>query len=215
MFGWFQRLLPKSGDFFGMFDRHAVAIVAAAEALVSLSRGQGDREGHIRAIRDREHDADDIIREVLGAVRKTFLTPFDRGAITALIGAMDDVIDEIQAAASAIELYEVIDFTPQMREMADTALKATGLIAQATPMLRDVERNGHKLHALTGEIVALEGEVDFLHQSGLKANFQEQRGNPDPIQFIVAREIYKHLEKIADAFEDVANEIDGLVIDHG
>jgi predicted phosphate transport protein (TIGR00153 family) len=215
MFGWFQRLLPKSGDFFGMFDRHALAIVAAAEALVSLSRGEGDREGHIRTIRDREHDADDIIREVLGAVRKTFLTPFDRGAITALIGAMDDVIDEIQAAASAIELYEVIEFTPQMREMADTALKATGLIAQATPMLRDVERNGHKLHALTGEIVALEGEVDFLHQAGLKANFQDQRGNPDPIQFIVAREIYKHLEKIADAFEDVANEIDGLVIDHG
>lgn len=215
MFGWFQRLLPKSGDFFGMFERHAAAIVAAAEALVSLSRGQGDRDDHIRAIRDREHDADDIIREVLGAVRQTFLTPFDRGAITALIGAMDDVIDEIQAAASAIELYEVIEFTPQMREMADTALKAAGLIAQAMPLLRDVERNGHKLHKLTGEIVALEGEVDFLHQAGLKVNFQEQRGNPDPVQFIVAREIYKHLEKIADAFEDVANEIDGLVIDHG
>lgn len=215
MFGWFQRLLPKSGDFFGMFERHAAAIVAAAEALVSLSRGEGDREGHVRTIRDREHDADDIIREVLGAVRQTFLTPFDRGAITALIGAMDDVIDEIQAAASAIELYEVIEFTPQMREMADTALKATGLIAQAMPMLRDVERNGHKLHELTGEIVVLEGVVDFLHQAGLKVNFQEQRGNPDPVQFIVAREIYKHLEKIADAFEDVANEIDGLVIDHG
>lgn len=215
MFGWFQRLLPKSGDFFGMFERHAAATVAAAEALVSLAHGRGDADSHVRTIRDREHEADDIIREVLGAVRQTFLTPFDRGAITALIGAMDDVIDEIQAAASAIELYEVTDFTPHQQQMADVALKATGLIAQAMPLLRDVERNGHRLHELTGEIVMLEGEVDLLHQGGLKVNFQEQRGNPDPVTFIVSREIYKHLEKIADAFEDVANEIDGLVIDHG
>lgn len=215
MFGWFQRLLPKSSDFFGMFERHAAATVAAAEALVSLAQGQGNAEDHVRTIRDREHDADDIIREVLGAVRQTFLTPFDRGAITALIGAMDDVIDEIQAAASAIELYEVTAFTKHQRDMADTALRATRLIATAMPKLRDVARNGHQLHELTGEIVSLEGEVDMLHQAGLKVNFQEQRSNPDPVAFIVAREVYKHLEKIADAFEDVANEIDGLVIDHG
>ncbi len=215
MFGWFQRLLPKSGDFFDMFERHATANVAAAEALVALAQGQGRPEDHVRTIRDREHDADDIIREVLSAVRQTFLTPFDRGAITDLIGAMDDVIDEIQAAASAIELYEVTDFTPQQQQMADMALRASKLIAKAMPMLRDVGRNGHDLHLLTGELVSLEGEVDFLHQAGLKVNFQEQRGNPDPVTFIVSREIYKHLEKIADAFEDVANEIDSLVIDHG
>ena len=215
MFGWFQRLLPKSGDFFGMFERHAAATVAAAEALASLARGEGSAEDHVRTIRDREHEADEIIREVLSAVRQTFLTPFDRGSITALIGAMDDVIDEIQAAASAIELYEYTAFTTHQQQMADTALKATGLIAQALPLLRDVARNGHPLHELTGRIVTLEGEVDLLHQGGLKVNFQEQRDNPNPVQFIVAREIYKHLEKIADAFEDVANEIDGLVIDHG
>lgn len=215
MFGWFQRLLPKSGDFFGMFERHAAATVAAAEALVALSRGEGRAEDHVRTIRDREHDADDIIREVLSAVRQTFLTPFDRGAITALIGAMDDVVDEIQAAASAIELYEVTVFTKHQRDMADSALRATKLIAKAMPMLRDVNRRGHDLHELTGELVSLEGEVDMLHQAGLKVNFQEQRGNPDPVTFIVSREIYKHLEKIADAFEDVANEIDSLVIDHG
>jgi len=215
MFGWFQRLLPKSGDFFGMFERHAAATVAAAEALVSLARGEGKAEDHVRTIRDREHDADDIIRDMLSAVRQTFLTPFDRGAIIGLIGAMDDVIDEIQAAASAIELYEVSDFTAQQQQMADVALRATKLIAKAMPKLRDVNRNGHDLHLLTGEMVALEGEVDLLHQAGLKVNFQEQRNNSDPVTFIVSREIYKHLEKIADAFEDVANQIDSLVIDHG
>lgn len=214
MFGWFQRLLPKSGDFFSMFERHAGAMVGAAEALVNLTNGDGSRAAHIRAIRDREHDADEVIREVLHAVRRTFLTPFDRGAITSLIGAMDDTVDEMHAASSAVEIYEVNSFEPQMRQIAVIVLEASRLIAEAVPLLRDVERNGHHLHDLTSRIVVLEGQVDTLHSAGLKAKFEEQRTTPDPLAFIVNREIYKHLERIADAFEDVANEIDALVVDH-
>lgn len=214
MFGWFQRLLPKTGDFFGMFERHAAACVDAAAALANLTRSHGDAAQWIGRIRDREHDADDVIREVLFTVRRTFLTPFDRGAITSLIGAMDDTIDEMQAAASAIELYEIAEFEPEMQAMADKIVEAVGLIAQAMPLLRDVERNGAALHTLTERIVQLEGEVDLIHQAGLKVNFTRHRTDGDLVAFVVAREIYKHLEKIADAFEDVANEIDGLVIDH-
>jgi uncharacterized protein len=214
MFAWFQRLLPKSGDFFGMFERHAAATVVAADALGKLTRGEGDRIAHIHSIRDCEHAADDVIREVLAAVRRTFLTPFDRGAITSLIGAMDDTIDEMQAAASAIEIYEFTDFEPEMQEMSARIVEAVGLIAEALPLLRDVERNGVRLHKLTERIVQLEGEVDIAHTGGLKINFGRHRDNSSPVEFIVAREIFKHLEKIADAFEDVANEIDALVIDH-
>ena len=214
MFGWFQRLLPHSGDFFGMFERHAATIVAAAEALDAMARGEGEHVACIATIRDREHDADEIIREVLGAVRRTFLTPFDRGAITSLIGAMDDTIDEMQAAGSAIELFEITGFEPQMRDMAGKILEAAKLIAEAMPLLREVDKHGHRLHDLTGRLVALEGEVDLLHQSGLKAKFLEQQRGVKTLDFIVAREIYKHLENIADAFEDVANQIDSLVIDH-
>lgn len=214
MFAWFQRLLPKSGDFFDMFERHSATMVAAAEALVALTAGEGDPAAHCRTIRDREHDADEVIREVLHEVRQTFLTPFDRGAITALIGVMDDTVDEMHATAAAIELYEVKAFDPQMVQAARVALDASRLIAEALPLLRDVERNGRRLHELTGRIVQLEGQVDGLHDAGMKANFQAQKGNPDPLAFIVAKEIYKHLERIADAFEDVANEIDSLVIDH-
>jgi uncharacterized protein len=214
MFGWFQRLLPKSSDFFDMFERHVTAICAAADALAKLTRGEGDAATHLQVIRDREHDADDVIREVLGAVRGTFLTPFDRGAITSLIGAMDDTIDEIQAAASAIQIYEITSFSSEMQGMAAAAVEAVALMAEAMPLLRDVERNGRRLHELTGRIVALEGEVDMLHEAGLKSSYHEQRITPDPIGFIVSREIYKHLERIADAFEDVANEVDSLVVAH-
>ncbi|HNN56310.1 MAG TPA: DUF47 family protein, partial [Novosphingobium sp.] len=78
-----------------------------------------------------------------------------------------------------------------------------------------IERNGRRLHELTARLVKLEGEVDVLHDTGMKAVFQAQKASPDPLGFMVSREIYKHLERIADAFEDVANEIDSLVIDHG
>ena len=212
MFGWFQRLLPQSGDFFTMFERHAAACVAAAEALSQLANGEGDRQALITAIRDREHDADDIIREVLGEVRQTFLTPFDRGAITSLIGKMDDAIDEMQDTARAISLYELTSFEPEMKRMVKIIVEAADLTQQAIPMLRDISRRGTKIHALTEQIVHLESDADVVHAAGLKKAFQQHSGTP--MRFMVAREIYKHLERITDAFEDVANEIDGIVIDH-
>ena len=80
VFDWFRRLIPRSGDFFAMFERHNAATVAAAEALSQLVHGDGASMDLVAVIRDREHDADDVIREVLSEVRQTFLTPFDRGA---------------------------------------------------------------------------------------------------------------------------------------
>ena len=146
-------------------------------------------------------------------VRRTFLTPFDRGAITALIGAMDDAIDEMQSAASAVDLYEMCDFDAPMRDMAAIVVDAARLVAEAMPLLRDVGRNGARLHELTERLVRMEGHADEIHAAGLKAAFQKYR-DTSPISFVVRREIYKHLERIIDAFEDVANQIDGIVIDH-
>ena len=215
MFGWFQRLLPQSGDFFALFERHAVTMVGAADALAQLTAGQGDRSAHLRKIRDEEHAADEVIRETLHEVRQTFLTPFDRGAITSLIGAMDDTIDEMNRTASAIELFEVSEFDAEMKQIGVLIQDACRLISEAMPQLRDVERNGRRLHDLTARLVKLEGEVDVLHDTGMRNAFQAQKAKSDPLAFMVKREIYKHLERVADAFEDVANEIDSLVIDHG
>ncbi len=212
MFNWFQRLLPRTGDFFGMFEAHAATLVAAADALTKLVDGGTPHEEYIAEIHRREHQADDIIREVLTTVRRTFLTPFDRGAITSLIGAMDDAIDEMQSTARAVDVYEIRGFEPEMREMVAMIAEAADLTAEAMPLLRDIGRNGTRIHEITEKVVRLEGEADDAHAKGLKRAFQEQSGKP--MQFIVSREIYKHLERITDAFEDVANEIDGIVIDH-
>jgi len=212
MFAWFQRLLPRTGDFFGMFEAHAATIVGAANALNKLVDGGKVHAEHISEIHRFEHQADDVIRDVLRTVRKTFLTPFDRGAITSLIGAMDDAIDEIQDTARAIDLYELKTFTPEMKQMVALIDQSAGIVAEAIPLLRDISRNGPRLHDLTEKMVRMESEADVIHAAGLKKAFQDHKA--EPMQFMVARETYKHLERIADAFEDVANEIDGIVIDH-
>jgi predicted phosphate transport protein (TIGR00153 family) len=211
MFAWFQRLLPRKSDFFGMFEAHAATLVAAAEAMDKLVDG-GPRKEEIAEVERREHEADDIIRQVLTDVRRTFLTPFDRGAITSLIASMDDAIDEMHSAAVAIDLYELDRFEPEMKQIVGMAVEAARLTAEAMPLMRNITKNGARLHVITEKIVQLEGAADDVHAAGLKKAFQADSTNP--MQFIVAREIYKHLERIADAFEDVANEIDGIVIDH-
>ena len=212
MFGWFQRLLPQTGDFFGMFEAHAATILAAAEALNRLADDDSSTKEQLRIVEQREHEADDITRRVLTEVRRTFLTPFDRGAITSLIAKMDDAIDEMHSTAVAIDLYELRAFRPEMKDMVAMISEAAKLAAEATHLLRDISRNGARIHEITGKIVGLEGAADDVHAAGLKKAFEEYSNQP--MQFIVAREIYKHLERITDAFEDVANEIDGIVIDH-
>ena len=213
MFNWFQRLLPKTSDFFGMFEAHVATLVAAANALDQLAGdGQAAADEHIREIDRREHEADDIIRQVLRSVRQTFLTPFDRGAITSLIGAMDDTIDEMQSTGRAISLYELKTFEPEMKEMTRIIVDAARLTAEAIPLMRNISRNGAEIHILTEKVVGLEGDADDVHARGLKRAFEQQYDKP--MQFIISREIYKHLERITDAFEDVAYEIDGIVIDH-
>ena len=212
MFAWFQRVLPRTGDFFGMFEAHAATLVGASKALTKLVDGGTPHKEHIAEIDRREHEADEIIRQVLTTVRRTFLTPFDRGAITSLIGAMDDAVDEMQATARAIDIYELGSFTPEMRQMAAMIAEAAALTAEAMPLLRNIGSNGARIHEITEKVVKLEGDADDAREAGLKKAFQEQSG--EPMQFIVSREIYKHLERVTDALEDVANEIDGIVIDH-
>lgn len=213
MFAWFQRLLPRRGDFFGLFEAHAATLTGAARSLQELAENGASPHAQLETIREYEHIADDVFRDMLAAVRQTFLTPFDRGAITALIGAMDDAIDDMLAAARAIDLYELRELRPEMKVIIGLIVEAADLTAEAIPLLRDVSNHDAKLHQLTGRLVQLEGDADDIHAAGLKRAFQEV-ARTSPLDFAVAREVFKNLERVTDAFEDVANQIDGIVIDH-
>jgi predicted phosphate transport protein (TIGR00153 family) len=211
MLGWFQSLMPKQGRFFAQFEEHAATLTVGADALARLLHGE-DVAAQAALIFAQEHAADDITREVLQDVRRIFVTPFDRSAITGLINVMDDAIDQMHQTANTVQLYEVSTFEPQMRDMAGIIVEAARLTAEAVPLLRSVGGNSGRLHELTARIIEIEGNADDIHAAGLRALFKAK--SDQPMDFIIGREIYGHLERVVDRFEDVANEIQGLVIDH-
>ena len=217
MLKFFQALMPKEAKFFDLFDQHAQLIVTASEALKELLEGGDDVGRNCKIIFDREADADQITRQVLTAVRRTFVTPFDRSDIQDLITSMDDAIDQMNKTAKAIVLYEATSFDPCMQKMGETIVEAAGLVCEAVPLLRSVGRNADRLALLTEKIVEVEERADQLYDQGRKDLFVAVRDlklEGKFVNFVVGSEIFDHLEKVVDRFEDVANEINALVADH-
>ena len=208
-----RAIMPKEDRFFDMFLRHADLVVAGADAMAAMFAGEEGVPESCRRIAEHEHAADDVTRDVLVAVRRSFITPFDRSAITALASSMDDALDEMWQTAKAITLYEVSSFEPQLLEMSRLAAEAARLVREGVPLLRNVGRNAQRLHEITEKIVHLEGKADDLHDKGLKALFKAH-GSERPMDFFVGREVYSHVERVLDRLEDVADEIQGIVIDH-
>jgi len=212
MLGWFQALMPREDRFFPMFSRHAATLVAGAEALRDLLHGTCAPAAGCDLIVRHEHQADAIAAEVLVAVRRSFITPFDRGDIKDLINVMDDSIDQMQKTAKAITIFEVASFQPQMQAIGDLIVRASKLTAEAIGLLGSMKMNASRLNAITEEIIKLEGESDDLHDLGIKSLFKNQ-GQASPMEYIVGAEIYDHLEKVLDRFEDVANRVSGILIE--
>jgi predicted phosphate transport protein (TIGR00153 family) len=212
MTGLIARILPRESSFFALFERQAGLLVEAADALAEMLEGDTSTRGRER-IRQLENAADDVTREVLRSVRRSFITPFDRAAIASLASSLDDAIDEIWHTAKTIGIYRAEAFEPQMRQSAALAAQAARLVAEAMPLMRNVGRNGARLHEITEAIVHLEGQADALHDEGMSALFAVH-GEDAPMRFFVGREIYRYVERVLDRMQDIADEIQGIVIDH-
>jgi uncharacterized protein len=213
MLAWFQKLLPHQPLFFALFERHAAAVTGAAEALRRMLDGGDEIARHCRTVMHLEEQADGITRDVLIAVRSTFITPFDRGDIKDLITALDDAVDQMQKTAKAIVLFEMTAFEPEMRAMADSIVDCAQLVARAMPLLANIGQHVGQLNEICLQISRIEGRGDEIHERGLKALYLRSKAG-DPMEFVRGDEIYDHLEKSIDRFDDVANQIQAIVIEH-
>ena len=209
---WFQALMPNQGRFFKLFEAHAATLVAAADALARLLQGGPEMAEHCRTIHDRRHEAEDITRDLLQDVYRSVVTPFDQGAITVLIGKMDDAVDRMNKAATSIMQLDLAEFEPGMRDVSGIIVEAARITAEAVPLLRSVGGNAGRLRVLAERVVRIEGHAEEIRDAGLKALRKGRGGSATRV--IVGREIYDHLEAVVDSFEDVANEIRGLVVNH-
>ena len=213
MLGWFRKLLPREDRFFDLFAAHSRLLVEGAEALERLLQGGDGIEEQCRRIVALEDQADAITRDVLVATRKSFITPFDRGDIKDLIQSMDDAIDMMHKTVKTVILFEQVSFDPLMREMGAVIVEAAHLTAEAIPLLAKSSANSLRLAALAEEVMRVEGRADSLHDAGLKDLFH-RHGRTDAMAYLIGSEIYGQLEKVVDRFEDVANEISGIVIEN-
>jgi predicted phosphate transport protein (TIGR00153 family) len=209
---WFQALLPKEDRFFGYFIDHARLLLKASEALRELlAGGEGVPAGCAEIMR-HEEAADEVTRTVFLAIRRTFITPFDRSDIRDLTTALDDAIDQMQKTAKSIILFGVREFEPEMRELGDLAIQAAYLTLEATELLHDLGKNATRLNAIAEAVTRIENRSDEVYDLGMKALFQKSQERP--MDFIVGADIYDHLEKVIDRFEDVANGISGILLEH-
>lgn len=218
MLGWFRAIMPREDRFFYLFEAHAKVLVAGARALKQLLDGGENVAHHCREIVRLENEADAITREVMLAVRRSFITPFDRSDITDLIGSMDDAIDMMQKTVKLVTLFEQTSFDPKMQEMGGLVVEAANLTLQAIPLLEKPAANAARINALTEETIRVEGRADDLHEEGLKDLFRRfgrpGSGTADPMAYLIGSELYGQLEKVVDRFEDVANEISAIVIEN-
>jgi uncharacterized protein len=212
MLGLFKAVMPKEDAFFDLFSAHARTLVAGAEALHDMTAGGDAVEAASARVYQYEDEADEVTRQVMVAVRRSFITPFDRSDIQSLTTSLDDAIDQMRKTAKVVNLFEVKSFEPQMREMTRIIVEAAQLTEKAVALLPKMRLNAHKLSEIAVKITQIEEQSDVMYDEGRKALFLANRTG-DPMAFIVGVDIYSHLEKVMDRFEDVANRISGIVVE--
>jgi len=212
MVTWSGKLLmPREEQFFDLFSRHAQVTLAGAEALRRLLNGGEDVLRYCKEISAHETEADEITREVLTALRRSFITPLDRGDIKDLITSMDDAIDQMNKTAKVTALFELHSFEQPMQDMGGLIVRTAKLTVEAIPLLRSIGKQSSRLNVLTEEIIRIEEQADQLHDQGRKQLYLNQT---NAFAFMIGTEVYDHLEKVVNRFEDVANEISAIVIEN-
>jgi uncharacterized protein len=205
-----RRFLPREEDFFGLFERHAALTVEGAKEMKRLVQGGQNVRVLAARIKELEHETDVITHACVERLHKTFITPFDRDDIHRLITRMDDVMDYIEAAAGAVMLYELSDMTEPARQLADVLVRSTESVAIAVDGLKSIKHSQTILAACI-EVNRLENEGDEILRFALADLF---RGATDTLLVLKWKEVYEALENATDRCEDVANIIEGVVLEH-
>jgi predicted phosphate transport protein (TIGR00153 family) len=207
----FGRFLPRETSFFDFFEQHAALTIEGTKEFLSMVTTGANVAAKCRRISDIEHETDTITHRCVEALHKTFITPIDRDSIHRLITRMDDVMDYVEAAAERIELYEITSMTNDVRDMSDVLYRSAQQVELAVRGLRHLKDTQQTLK-LCIDINRLENEADAILRRSVARLFKEEK---DPIMIIKWKEIYENLENASDRCEDVANIIEGVILEHG
>lgn len=207
------RLMPREGKFFDLFNRHADRIVEGGRALVELMAHYGDVDSRARRIEEIdaiEKAADKVTHEASSLLHRTFVTPFDRESIHLLITRMDDILDLTQDVAESLTLYDIQRVTAEAHQLAELSQMCCDRVRAAVNLLPEMS-NAATILKLCEEIDRLESDADRVMRSAMSKLFRDQA---DVRELIKMKAIYELLEAITDKCEDVANVIEGVVLEN-
>jgi predicted phosphate transport protein (TIGR00153 family) len=206
----FGRLMPTEGKFFDLFNQHAALCVKGAQEMVGLMTNFDDLENRTHAVESLEKQADKITYATVDLLHKTFITPIDRDDIHKLITRMDDILDMMEDAAQTISLYDLQAVTPEAKRLAELCLACCEKVQQAVGLLHNME-NARKIVAICEEIDRLESDADHVMRAAMSKLFRDE---PDVRNLIKLKAIYEILETVTDRCEDVANIIEGIIVEN-
>jgi predicted phosphate transport protein (TIGR00153 family) len=205
-----EKLMPKSDEFFDDFDAQADATVRGARLLCDLLDDFKDIERKVQAIKEVEHQGDAIAHRAFERLHKQFITPFDRAEIHRLLGRIDDVLDLTDATAERMLLYEVGPPPQAARDLAKVLVPCTLKLQEAVRAMRTI-KNPREILAACRDIKTYESQADALGRAAIAALF---KSGADALSIMKWKEIYDLMETATDRCEDVANVIEGVVLEH-
>jgi predicted phosphate transport protein (TIGR00153 family) len=201
------RLIPREERFYDLFVEDAANMLGAARLLEAMLRSYDDLERRTTELRDAEHRGDEISHDIGHRLESTFVTPFDREDIYALITGLDDVVDHIEETGDTFVLYRIPAPTPRAIELASIVVRQCEQLHEALTLLRGFQG----LEQYWIEVHRLENEGDQVSRAAIAGLFD---GQPDPIEVIKWRKMYGLLEETIDKCEDVANVVERITIKH-
>jgi predicted phosphate transport protein (TIGR00153 family) len=206
-----EKLVPREGRFFELFNKHASLVAEASAVLTELMRNYDDVSGRgarIERINDLEHAADRVTHETVALLQTIFVTPLDRDDIHRLISRMDDVLDLMQDAAESLSLYDVQQITGQAVELAELLQHGCERMQSAMALLNSMS-NAPEALKLCREIDTMESQADRVMRSAISRLFRDEA---DIRQVIKLKAIYELLEAATDKCQDVANLIESVCL---
>ncbi|MGI4814044.1 MAG: DUF47 domain-containing protein [Janthinobacterium lividum] len=206
----FGRFMPTEGKFFEIFNAHAKCMVAASHELEALVDNLAEAEVHMQNVQINEKAADRLTHETMDLLHKTFITPFDRDEVHKLITTMDDIVDLMEDVATAVWLYDVHALTTEASQLAHICTSCCERVQSAVARL-DNMKSAREILQFCSEIDKLESDADRVLRAAMSKLFREEN---DVKALIKLKAIYELLEAVTDKCEDVANIIEGIVLEN-
>ncbi len=210
---WIRRLLPRTDTFLNLFIQDIENIAAASRVLRELldATTDADRARLVQAIEDLEHRGDELTHQIFTQLSSTFITILDREDIGALASACDDVLDNIDRAATAIRIYAITEFDDHVRDLCEIIERSVAELSRAIPLMRDLKEL-EQIRTACVRVNAYENEADKVFHRALGRLFQKEK---DPINLIKQKELLAVLESATDRCEDVAVFIENILVKQG